>query len=48
MHFDAQNYSWSWEETTQSEYWQNARKGGPLRPAAYERLRREEWGDQLW
>jgi ring-1,2-phenylacetyl-CoA epoxidase subunit PaaA len=48
MLFDAENYSWTWEKTTQAEYWKNARKGGPLRPAAYERLRREEWGSQLW
>ena len=48
MLYDADSYSWSQEQTTQDEYWKNARKGGPMRPAAYERLRREEWGDQLW
>ena len=42
------DYTWTQEQTTQKEYWSNARKGGPMRPAAYERLRHEEWGDQLW
>ena len=42
------DYTWTNEETTQQEYWSNARKGGPMRPAAYERLRQEEWGDLLW
>ena len=48
MLYDSENYSWTQEQTTQDAYWKNARKGGPMRPAAYERLRREEWGDQLW
>ena len=26
-------------------YWKG---GGPMRPAAYERLQREEWGSALW
>ena len=43
-----EDYTWTNEQTTQKEYWTNARKGGPMRPAAYERLRREEWGDLLW
>ena len=47
MLFDKE-YNWSQEQCTQDEYWKNARKGGPMRPAAYERLRREEWGTQLW
>lgn len=48
MLYDAENYSWSQEQCTQKEYWSNARKGGPMRPEAYERLRREEWGEKLW
>ena len=26
-------------------YWKG---GGPMRPSAYERLQREEWGEALW
>lgn len=48
MLYDAENYTWSQEQCTQKEYWSNARKGGPMRPEAYERLRREEWGADLW
>jgi len=48
MLYDAEAYTWSQEQCTQKEYWSNARKGGPMRPEAYERLRREEWGAQLW
>ncbi len=46
--YDAEKVAWTGEQVTQQEYWTNARKGGPMRPAAYERLRREEWGDKLW
>lgn len=48
MLYESETYSWTGEQCTQKEYWMNARKGGPMRPAAYERLRREEWGTQLW
>jgi ring-1,2-phenylacetyl-CoA epoxidase subunit PaaA len=48
MKYDAENYTWSQEQCTHDEYWQHSRKGGPMRPGAYERLRREEWGDKLW
>lgn len=48
MLYDAENYSWSQERCGHDEYWKHSRKGGPMRPGAYERLRREEWGDKLW
>lgn len=48
MLYDADSYTWAQEQCTQKEYWTNARKGGPMRPGAYERLRREEWGEKLW
>ncbi len=48
MLYDAENYQWSWEQCTQKEYWSHSRKGGPMRPGAYQRLRREEWGEALW
>ena len=48
MLYDSEKVTWTGEQTTQDAYWKNARKGGPMRPAAYERLRREEWGDKLW
>ena len=48
MLYDAENYTWSQEACGHDEYWKHSRKGGPMRPSAYERLRREEWGDNLW
>ena len=48
MLYDAENYSWSQEQCTQKEYWAHSRKGGPMRPSAYDRLRDEEWGEALW
>lgn len=48
MLYDAENYRWSQETCTHDEYWKHSRKGGPMRPGAYDRLRREEWGEQLW
>lgn len=48
MLYDAEKYEWSQEQTSHDIYWKHTRKGGPLRPAAYERLRSEEWGADLW
>jgi ring-1,2-phenylacetyl-CoA epoxidase subunit PaaA len=48
MTFDADKMDWEWEETTWDRAIGNFKKGGPMRPACYERLQREEWGSKLW
>lgn len=48
MKYDAETYTWTQERCEHDEYWKHSRKGGPMRPGAYERLRREEWGELLW
>ncbi len=48
MTFDAASHDWEWEETSWDRAIGNFKSGGPMRPSCYERLQREEWGDQLW
>ena len=48
MTFDSEKMDWEWEETTWDRAIGNFKTGGPMRPACYERLQREEWGDKLW
>ena len=48
MTFDADTHDWEWEETTWDRAIGNFKTGGPMRPACYERLQREEWGANLW
>ncbi len=48
MTFDPEKHDWEWQETTWDRAIGNFKTGGPMRPACYERLQREEWGDQLW
>ena len=48
MTFDAEKHDWKWQECSWDEAIGNFKKGGPMRPACYERLQREEWGDKLW
>ena len=48
MLYDAENYTWSGEQCSHEDYWKHSRKGGPMRPGAYDRLRGEVWGEALW
>ena len=48
MLYDADTYTWSGEQCSHEEYWKHSRRGGPMRPCAYERLRDEVWGEALW
>ena len=48
MLYDAETYTWSGEQCSHEEYWKHSRRGGPMRPGAYERLRSEAWGEALW
>ena len=48
MLYDADSYTWSGEQCDHDEYWKHSRQGGPMRPSAYNRLRDEVWGEQLW
>ena len=45
---DNEKHEWKWEATTWDEMIRYWKKGGPMRPSAYERLQREEWGSALW
>ena len=45
---DNERHEWKWEATTWDEMIRYWKKGGPMRPSAYERLQREEWGSALW
>jgi len=39
---------WTGKTTTWDKFVQGLKDGGPMRPACYERLQVEEWGDKLW
>ena len=45
---DNDTHEWIWEAITWDEMIQYWKGGGPMRPGAYERLQREEWGSALW
>jgi len=41
-------HAWEWETSTWDNMINSWKAGGPMRPSAYERLQREEWGEALW
>jgi ring-1,2-phenylacetyl-CoA epoxidase subunit PaaA len=45
---DNDKHDWVWESSTWDNMIKSWKAGGPMRPSAYERLQREEWGEKLW
>ena len=45
---DNQAHEWVREPCGWDDMINSWKRGGPMRPSAYERLQREEWGDSLW
>ncbi|MFA5488582.1 MAG: Phenylacetic acid catabolic protein [Candidimonas sp.] len=48
MLLDPEAMTWSWRQASWEEMVAQLKSGGPMRPSAYERIQREEWGDALW
>ena len=48
MLFDRDKKEWIREESDWDTFINEFKIGGPMRPAVYERLQREEWGSFLW
>jgi ring-1,2-phenylacetyl-CoA epoxidase subunit PaaA len=45
---DNEAHEWVRESCGWDDMINSWKRGGPMRPSAYERLQREEWGDALW
>ena len=43
-----ETHEWVRETSTWDDMIGSWKSGGPMRPSAYERLQREEWGEALW